>query len=67
MILWPNRTATTKDLKSILSEYPFLLEESAIDILLSYCDAFDTDGIAVDIFCNKMREFIAEYTETTEE
>jgi len=66
MILWPNKTATTKDLKSILSEYPFLLEESSIDLLLSYCDASDTDGIGVDIFCNKMREFIAEYSEITE-
>jgi hypothetical protein len=66
MMLWPNRKASSKELKSILSEYPFLLEESAIDILQSYCDASDPNGIPVDIFCNKMREFISEYTEISE-
>ena len=66
MMLWPKKTATSQDLKSILSEYPFLLEGSSIDLLLKYFGVSETGGISVDIFCNKMREFISQYNELSE-
>ncbi len=37
MIMWPNGKLNIKEVKSILSEYPFFLNESAVETLLGYC------------------------------
>lgn len=37
MILWPNGKVNVKELKSILSEYPFFLDGGSIEHILGYC------------------------------
>ena len=67
MILWPNGKLKMKEVKSILSEYPFFLDEAAIETLLEYCGIVEGKDFKIDKFCNKMKEFIGEYEEMTEE
>jgi hypothetical protein len=67
MILWPNGKLNLKEVKSILSEYPFFLEDAAIETLLEYCGIAEGKNFKIDKFCNKMKEFIEEYEEMSEE